>query len=88
MNNIIFLITPTLGFMKNYIKYKKIEPLIFLRTPLIYFLLKNIFLNASPYQLLIYERWFFFIYKIIRSYVNDDYHLRKKKYQIKYNLKY
>ena len=88
MNYIIFLITPTLGFMKNYIKYKKIEPFVFLRTPLIYFLFKNIFLNADPYQLLIYERWFFFTYKIIRSYVNDDYYIRKKKYQKKYNLKY
>jgi len=40
---IIYLITPTLGFLKNYIKYKKIEPFVFLRTPLIYFLLNNIF---------------------------------------------
>ena len=85
---IIYLITPTLGFLKNYIKYKKIEPFVFLRTPLIYFLLNNIFQELEPFQLLIYERWFFFIYKIIRSYVNDDYYIRKKKYQIKYNLKY
>ena len=88
MNNIIFLITPSLGFLKNYIKYKKIKPLVFLRTPLIYLLFKNIFINSDSYQLLIYERWFFFLYKIIRSYINDDYYIRKKKYQIKYNLKY
>tara|TARA_B100001094_G_C17761356_1_gene590554 strand:+ start:28 stop:288 length:261 start_codon:yes stop_codon:yes gene_type:complete len=85
---IIYFVTPILGFLKNYVKYKKIEPFVFLRTPLIYFLFMNIFINADPYQLLIYERWFFFIYKIIRSYVNDDYHLRKQKYQKKYNLKY
>ena len=88
MNKFIFLITPTLGFLKNYSKYKKIEPLIFLSTPLIYFLLDFIFKNADPYQILIYERWFFFLYKIIKSYVNDDYYTRKEKYKIKYNLKY
>ncbi len=84
----MYLITPTLGLIKNYIKYKRINPSIFIRTPFIYLLLNFSFHNLSPYQLLIYERWFFFLYKISLSYVNDDYHVKKDKYQKKYNLKY
>jgi hypothetical protein len=85
---IIYFITPILGFLKNYIKYKRIKTFVFLRTPLIYFLLRILFQKITIYEILIYERWFFFIYKIIQSYLNDDYHKKKEKYKIKYNLEY
>ena len=84
---LIYFITPTLGFLKNYIKYKKINLLIFLRTPFIYFLL-NIFIKNNIYKILIFERWLFFIFKIFRSYIRNDYINNKNKYIKKYNLKY
>ena len=84
---LIYFITPTLGFLKNYIKYKKINLLIFLRTPFIYFLL-NIFIKNNIYKILIFERWLFFIFKIFRSYIRNDYINNKDKYIKKYNLKY
>ena len=85
---IIYFITPILGFLKNYIKYKRINLFIFLRTPFIYFLLRILFQRFTIYEILIYERWIFFIYKIILSYINDDYHKKKEKYKKKYNLQY
>lgn len=89
---ILFTITPILGFLRNYIKYKQCKLSLFLRTPITYLFLflfqlllgcKNII-----YKTLIYERWFFFIFKSCKSLINDDYHKKKEKYKIKYNLKY
>jgi len=83
---LIYSLTPILGFIKNYIKYKKINLLIFLRTPFIYLILK-LFIK-DKYKILIFERWLFFIFKIIRSYIRNDYIKNKEKYKIKYNIKY
>ena len=85
---IIFLITPTLGCIRNYIKYKQLKTLLFLRTPFTYFVLSLFFQNINKWQLLIFERWFFLIYKSLLSYYNNDYHKKKNKYIKKYNLKY
>jgi hypothetical protein len=34
------------------------------------------------------ERWFFFAFKIIRSFIRNDYIRNKKKYEEKYKLIY
>ncbi len=81
-----YLFTPFLGLIKNYIKYKRLNFFIFCRTPLIYFFLHKFFNNI--FQIIIIERWLLFIYKIIRSYIRDDYIRNKYKYQLKYGLIY
>jgi len=37
---------------------------------------------------MILERWFMFVFKIIRSLIRNDYLKKKDKYIEKYNLKY
>lgn len=85
---LLYLITPLLGTLRNYIKYKKIKLLMFLRTPITYFFINIFFQNNNIWKTLMFERWFFFIYKSFLSLYNDDYRKKKKKYMIKYNLKY
>ena len=90
MNHSIFFILPTLGLLKNYVKYKKINLFLFLRSPIInyffYYLIKsyknNILLS------IILERYFMFLYKISYSIINNTYEKKKNKYIKKYNLKY
>ena len=84
----LYLITPLLGTLRNYIKYKQIKLLLFIRTPLTYFLINMIFQCNSVWKTLIYERWYFFIYKTFLSLYNDDYNKKKDKYIVKYGLKY
>ena len=84
----LYLITPLLGTLRNYVKYKKIKLLLFIRTPITYFLINLIFQCNSVWKTLIYERWYFFIYKTILSIYNDDYNKKKDKYIKKYGLKY
>jgi len=84
----LYLITPLLGTLRNYIKYKQIKLLLFIRTPLTYFLINMIFQCNSVWKTLIYERWYFFIYKTFLSLYNDDYNKKKDKYIAKYGLKY
>ena len=92
MYEILFLITPLLGFIKNYVKYKNNSLSLFLRTPLLCIVIYNI-LNLFKFKnsillSIIFERWIMFIYKITISIINDDYTIKKKKYIKKYNLKY
>ena len=87
-----FLITPTLGSIKNIIKYKQFDSKLFMRTPIITFIIYSI-LNLYDIDniillSIIFERWLMFIYKIIMAYINDDYNKKKEKYKLKYNLKY
>lgn len=84
----LYLITPLLGTLRNYVKYKQIKLLLFIRTPITYFLINLIFQCNSIWKTLIYERWYFFIYKTILSIYNDDYNKKKDKYIKKYGLKY
>lgn len=91
MNKYYFII-PFLGLIKNYVKYKRLSILIFLRTPLINLLIEKI-LFYKNYQnrvllSIIYERIFFFLFKITRSYINNDYIIKKNKYIKKYGLNY
>ncbi len=84
----LFCITPIFGFIRNYIKYKQFKFLIFIRTPILYFFINLFLQNNNIWKILIYERWFFFIYKSIRSIINNDYQNKKEKYIKKYGLIY
>lgn len=85
---LLYLITPFLGTLRNYIKYKRIKLLLFLRTPITYFMINLLFQNQNIWKTLMFERWFFFIYKSLLSLYNDDYNVKKQKYIKKYDLKY
>jgi hypothetical protein len=85
---LLYLITPLLGLLRNYIKYKKLNFLLFIRTPTTYFFINLFFQYNTVWQTLIYERWFFFIYKMLLSVYNNDYITKKEKYIKKYGLKY
>ena len=82
------LITPLLGSLKNYVKYKRFNILVFVRTFYIYALIQYIIKTNNIYLILILERWFFFIFKIIRSIYRNDYMRNKSKYETKYKLIY
>ena len=86
------LIIPILGAVKNYVKYKRVSLLLFLRTPIIYSIFYT-FLWIRKYKnkislTIINERIFMFLYKIIYSLLTDTYHKNKLKYIKKYNILY
>ena len=86
------MIIPVLGALKNYVKYKRVSLLLFLRTPIIYTIIYT-YLKLLNYKnkislTIIYERIFMFIYKIIYSLLTDSYHKNKLKYIKKYNILY
>ena len=85
---VFFLITPFLGSLKNYVKYKRFSPFLFLRSPLICFLLQIAIQTNNIWMIMILERWIMFIFKIIRSLIRNDYLKKKEKYIEKYNLIY
>ena len=86
------LIIPVLGALKNYVKYKRISLLLFLRTPFIYTFiytyLKLLNYKNKVIMTIVNERIFMFIYKITYSLLTDKYHLKKLKYIKKYNILY
>lgn len=96
--NVIYYIVPFvtafIGFIRNYIKYRKFNIFNFIRTPILVIFFSHI---ISPFILddlsIIFiasmmERWFFLIAKGIISYINDDYNKKKEKYKKKYNMQY
>ena len=85
---LLILVTPLLGSLKNYVKYKRFNILILLRTPLLYFLLQLILQTNNIWKILVFERWILFLFKIIRSLYRNDYLVKKEKYKIKYNINY
>ena len=92
MSVLLYAITPVSGFLKNYVKYKRVNIAIFARTPMTYMVIDRI---LSYYRVkniilwtLILERWFFFYMKIFQSYFGDCYRVKQKKYEKKYNLIY
>lgn len=84
----LYLITPLLGSLKNYVKYKRFNFLVFIRTLYIYALLQIIIQTKNIYLILILERWFFFGFKVIRSIIRNDYIRNRNKYTKKYKLIY
>lgn len=87
MLNLIF-ITPLLGLLRNYSKYKKINPLLFVRTPFIYFFLFILTQTNNIWKILIIERWLMLFIKTLISIYKMDYYRNKEKYIKKYGLKY
>ena len=84
----LYLVTPILGSLKNYIKYKHFNTLVFLRTLYIYLVLHLSIQTNNTWMILMIERWFFFIFKIIRSVYRNDYIRNRKKYETKYKIIY
>ena len=84
----ILLITPLLGSLRNFVKYKNFKPLIFIRTPVLYFFLFLIFQTNNIWKIIVLERWFMFAFKTLKSVFRRDYIIKKEKYIMKYNLKY
>ncbi len=83
---ILFFITPILGALRNYSKYRYFNLLLFLRTPFLYFFLYLFFQTNNFWKILIYERWFFFMYKTIVSIYKKDYYFKREKYIRKYKF--
>ena len=88
----LLFIIPTLGCLKNYVKYKRVSPLLFMRTPILYLLI-HIYLRLFNYKnciclTIINERIIMFIYKILISLWYDTYNKRKLKYEKKYKITY
>ena len=88
----LYAVTPMLGLIKNYIKYKQLNIFTFIRTPLLYFFIEW---YISGYQwinyqfiVIVFERWIMFITKMCLSYMRNDYQRKKIKYQEKYKLHY
>ena len=54
---------------------------------LCYYKLGNTIHNVVVWTIIL-ERWFFFYFKMIRSYINDDYRVRRLKYEKKYSIIY
>ena len=84
----LYLITPLLGSLKNYVKYKRFSLLIFIRTFFVYLILHLFIQTNNKWMILIFERWFFFIFKIIRSIYRNDYMRNRIKYETKYKIIY
>ena len=92
-NYVFFFITPSLGLLRNYIKYKNLSLTLFIRSPaisIILFELMNINYPQCNNLLLsiILERWFMLFSKSLISFCNNDYIRKRQKYIEKYNLKY
>ena len=84
----LLVITPLLGSLRNFVKYKNFKPLIFIRTPVLYFFLFLILQTNNIWKIIVLERWFMFVFKTLKSVYRRDYIIKKEKYIMKYNMKY
>ena len=84
----LLLVTPLLGSLRNHVKYKDFKPIIFIRTPIIYFFLFLFFQTRNIWKIIVLERWLMFVYKTILSIYRNDYKNKKEKYIEKYKMKY
>ena len=82
------LVTPLFGLIRNYVKYKKFNYLIFIRTPIIYLLIQLFIQTNNIWKILMIERWILFIVKISKSIYLNDYIRKKHKYIKKYGFNY
>lgn len=96
MKNLFLLVfvTPTLGLFRNYNKYRIFNLKMFLRTPLLVFIIYNLCIHYGYkdsdvfFLSLIIERWLLLFIKGSYSYYNNDFIKKKEKYKLKYGLKY
>lgn len=84
----LWLITPLLGAVKNYVKYKQFKILTFIRTPLLYLFIFLLIQETNIWKILLLERWSLLLYKSSLSLYRNDYINKKDKYIQKYGLKY
>ena len=84
----LFLITPILGSVRNHVKYKNFKPLLFIRTPIIYFFLFLFLQTRNIWKIIVLERWLMFVFKTGLSIYRNDYQNKKDKYIQKYKMKY
>ena len=88
---LLYIVTPTLGCLRNYIKYKRCNFITFIRTPIVYTFFHCLFtlmdLTNVVWRTLIFERWYFFIEKSLISIWNNDYIKNKAKYIINKAIK-
>ena len=92
MYYLLYIITPTLGLLKNYIKNKQCDFAIYIRSPILYIFFHNLLhIWETPnivLKTLIFERWFWFLDKILFNWSNNTYQINKEKYIKKYGLVY
>ena len=74
-------------------KYKNISLILFLRTPIICYIIKYIYFilkqnHLSVPVIIVLERCSMFLYKILYSLLTNSYKKKKEKYKIKYKFKY
>jgi|MGYP006124469121 hypothetical protein len=84
----LLLVTPALGALKNYVKYKQFDIMTNVRTPFAYVLLQLLFQTNNIWKIITLERWLFFAIKIIRSIWRNDYMRNQVKYENKYGIDY
>ena len=84
----LLFVTPLLGSLRNHVKYKNFKPLLFIRTPILYFLLFVVLQTNNIWKIIVLERWFMFLYKTSVSLYRNDYYRKKNKYIKKYKMKY
>ena len=80
-----FLITPTLGLLRDLSKEKKFCIFKFIRTPLFLMVLSFYYRIRSTdnlFKIIIYERWIMLFYKTCYSFLYND-HIKKEK-KLKY----
>ena len=80
---ILYTLTPLLGALRNYVKYKQFKTTIFIKTPITYFIIHKLLEICKCNNIILYtlilERWYFLLYKTFLSIINDDYNIKKKK---------
>ena len=84
----LLLVTPLRGSLRNHVKYKDFKPIIFIRTPIIYFFLFLFLQTRNIWKIIVLERWLMFVYKTSLSIYRNDYKNKKEKYIEKYKMKY
>ena len=92
MSLYLFFITPNLGLIRNFIKYKQFSWKLYIRTPILYLYISLLLFICNQkhilWKTLIFERWFWFIFKSFKSFIKKDHIRKKEKYKTKYQIQY
>jgi hypothetical protein len=86
----LWFVTPVLGALRNYAKYRTFNPVLFVRTPVLSGLLYVAVVHAEVLPdstailvAAISERWVLLAYKMSLSFYYDDFRVKKAKYILK-----